>query len=104
MGGTAATGNIFLQWADAMAANQPTVNELITILHRLDYLLAGEGVIAANEAERFGVCVRTIKRHLVELRNLAGPTYVDRVSQEIHRHYYERGVLPLFNPKRKLKK
>ncbi len=87
-----------------MSAYQPTLPELIQVLERLDWLLAGDGVVVSQEAVRLGCNERTVKRRLIDLRRLAGPTYVDQVSTKVYRHLYKPGVQRLFNPSRGIAK
>ena len=66
---------------------------------------AGDGLIIDLAAEELGVVGRSVRRSLDLLRQLAGPTVfeIDELSGR-HRHWYAKGVKPLFAVNVKIKR
>ena len=80
---------------------KPIVQRMIAI----DALLAGDGLIIDQAAGELGVVGRSVRRSLDILRQLAGPTVfeIDEATGR-HRHWYAKGVKPLFAANVKIKR
>ncbi len=71
----------------------------------IDALLAGDGLIIDLAAEELGVVGRSVRRSLDILRELAGPTVCEIDEATVcQRHWYAKGVKPLFAVNVKLKR
>ncbi len=87
---------------------QPNVGSILPVVQRMiaiDAMLAGDGLIIDMAAEELGVVGRSVRRSLDILRELAGPT-VSEIDEPTgrHRHWYAKGVKPLFAANVKLKR
>lgn len=87
---------------------QPNVGAILPVVQRMiaiDALLAGDGLIIDAAAEQLGVVGRSVRRSLDILRELAGPTVfeIDEATDR-YRHWYAKGVKPLFTANAKIKK
>ena len=87
---------------------QPNVGAILPVVQRMiaiDALLAGDGLIIDVAAEELGVVGRSVRRSLDILRELAGPTVseIDEATGR-HRHWYAKGVRPLFAANVKIKR
>ena len=85
---------------------QPNVGAILPVVQRMiaiDALLAGDGLIIEVAAEQLGVVGRSVRRSLDILRQLAGPTVfeIDEATDR-HRHWYAKGVKPLFTANAKI--
>jgi hypothetical protein len=87
---------------------QPNVGAILPVVQRMiaiDALLAGDGLVIDMAAEQLGVVGRSVRRSLDILRELAGPT-VSEIDEPTgrHRHWYAKGVKPLFTANVKIKR
>lgn len=76
-------------------------NSSVTILKRwleMDALLGNYGLSVSSFARRWNVSEKTIRRDIAAFRAIGQRIVCRRADDEvdIYRHFYERGVKPLF--------